>query len=69
MATYSRGGREACCARAQPAGCTAAPSRTSFNVRKNYQAEKHHFSESEMNIYVCGKMNTIFHINEYLRSN
>lgn len=35
----------------------------------NYQSKKLHLSESEMNIYVCGKMNTVFHINEYLHSN
>lgn len=30
VATYSRGGCEACCAFSQPAGCTAAPPHTAL---------------------------------------
>lgn len=62
VATYSTGGRVACCACAQPAGCTATPSCTSFNVSRNDQAEKHHFSEFEMNIYIFGENEYHFHI-------
>lgn len=52
VATCSRGGCAACCACAQPVGCTAAPSRTSFNVRKtiNLKKKKHQWVWDE---YLC----------------